>query len=117
VPAPGNLDAVFDALANGHRRQIVHELGQRPCSISELAHAQGLSLPAIHRHIEVLESAGMVARRKVGRSNVLALKRDPLRRLREWADGFHPYWGNDLERLENYAEYLDRRQSSTKGQT
>ncbi len=116
MPSPKSLDPVFDALANAHRRQIVHELGLRPCSISELAQGQGLSLPAIHRHIEVLESAGMVARRKVGRSNVLALKREPLRRLREWVDGFHPYWGNDLERLENYAEFLDR-QTSTKGQT
>jgi hypothetical protein len=55
----------------------------------------------------VLEEAGMVLRRKSGRTNWLALRRDPLRGLQEWTDQFSPWWGTDEETLENFAEHLD----------
>ena len=70
------LDAIFEALANRHRREIVYVLGLHPCSISQLADMRGLSLPAIHKHIAVLERADLVSRRKLGRSNFLTLNRD-----------------------------------------
>jgi predicted transcriptional regulator len=51
-----NLDLLFGALANEHRREIIYSLGLQPSSISRLASLRGLSLPAIHKHITVLEA-------------------------------------------------------------
>ncbi|UCG40163.1 MAG: winged helix-turn-helix transcriptional regulator [Acidimicrobiia bacterium] len=102
-----DLDEVFAAMANEHRRAVVLALALRPHSISELADRRGLSLPAIHKHVRVLEDAGMVLRRKSGRTNWLALRRVPLRELQEWTEQFNPGWGTDEETLENFAEHLD----------
>ncbi len=102
------LDDVFSALANEHRREIVLALGYRPHSISSLAEMRGLSLPAIHKHVTGLEQAGFVQRRKVGRTNYLALRRDGLRAADTWLGQFHTDWGHDDETLENYVEYLTR---------
>jgi DNA-binding transcriptional ArsR family regulator len=104
------LDALFEALANRHRRAILHTLSLHPSSISRLADERGLSLPAIHKHIKVLEDAGMVTRRKLGRTNFLALDRRSLRSLQEWLTQFHAYWGSEQESLENYAPFLTREQ-------
>ncbi len=102
-----DLDGVFDALANAHRREIIFAVALQPRSISQLAAMQGLSLPAIHKHIRMLESADMVIRRKVGRTNFLALNRAPLRGLSDWLGQFNPYWGSEKETLDNYARYLE----------
>lgn len=79
-----DLDNVFEALANKHRREIIYVLSLQPCSISKLAFLRNLSLPAIHKHIEVLEKGGMVTRRKIGQTNFLILNRDSLRGLQDW---------------------------------
>lgn len=100
------LDPVFDALANAHRRSIISALSLQPHSISHLASLEALSLPAIHKHIKALEAADLVVRRKVGRTNFLALNRRPLRELQQWIHAFHPYWGSEAETLENYATHL-----------
>ncbi len=97
-----SLDGVFDALANPHRRAMLHALSLRPHSISQLASIRELSLPAIHKHIVAMEEAGLVIRRKSGRTNFLALNRAPLRQLQEWVGQFNPYWGDERETLENY---------------
>jgi len=108
------LSAVFDALANEHRRRIVRALAIRPASVSELAALCDLSLPAIHKHIQALESAAMVRRRKIGRVSFLALQRAPLRSLQTWVDEFHPWWGDDSESLETYANHFAWQSSATK---
>jgi len=81
---PQDLDNVFEALANKHRREIIYVLSLQPCSISKLAFLRNLSLPAIHKHIEVLEKGGMVTRRKIGQTNFLTLNRESLRGLQDW---------------------------------
>ncbi len=101
-----DLSRVFEALANEHRREIIYTLGLQPSSISQLASMRGLSLPAIHKHIRVLEEAEMVIRKKIGRTNFLGLNRGPLRGLQDWVGQFHPYWGSERESLENYARHL-----------
>ncbi len=110
---PDDLSPVFDALANDHRREIIHALALQPQSISQLASLRGLSLPAIHKHVRVLENAAMVRRRKIGRTNFLALERAPLQRLATWVDQFHPWWGTEGESLETYAEYLSKEPKMT----
>lgn len=111
-----DLDGPFEALANGHRREIISALGLQPRSISQLAEMRSLSLPAIHKHIRVLESAELVVRKKVGRTNFLALNRAPLRGLAEWIGGFNPHWGTEQETLENYAQYLGSGQAQKEAQ-
>ena len=102
------LNKVFEALANEHRREIVYILSLQPASIGQLASMRGLSLPAIHKHIAVLEKGGMVIRKKLGRTNFLALNRNSLRVLQDWLSQYHAYWGSNEETLENYAAYLKK---------
>jgi DNA-binding transcriptional ArsR family regulator len=101
-----NLDSIFEALANQHRREIIYALALQPHTITQLSSLRNLSLPAIHKHIKILENADMIHRKKVGRINVLALKRQSLRDLQDWLMQYNAHWGNDDESLENYAEYL-----------
>ena len=81
---PQDLDIVFEALAHKHRREIIYVLSLGPCSISKLAFLRNLSLPAIHKHIEILEKGGMVTRRKLGQTNFLTLNRASLSGLQDW---------------------------------
>ena len=101
-----DLSPVFAALASDHRREMIYALALQPHSVSQLASQRNLSLPAIHKHVRVLENADMVRRRKIGRTNFLALNRAPLRRLAAWVNQFHPWWGTDGESLETYVSYL-----------
>jgi DNA-binding transcriptional ArsR family regulator len=105
---PQDLDTVFEALANGHRREIIYVLSLQPASISQLANMRNLSLPAIHKHIEILEKGDLIIRKKIGRINFLALNRKSLRTLQDWVNQYHTYWGSNEETLENYAQYLSR---------
>ena len=81
---PQDLDNLFEALANVHRREIIYVLSLEPCSISKLAFLRNLSLPAIHKHIDVLEKGGIVTRRKIGQTNFLTLNRAALHGLQDW---------------------------------
>jgi DNA-binding transcriptional ArsR family regulator len=74
---------------------------------------RNLSLPAIHKHVKILEAAGMVTRRKVRQTNVLTLNPASLRVLQDWVAQYHPYWGSGKETLENYAHYLGKRRNDT----
>lgn len=103
----GDLDRTLEALANPHRRAIVHLLGLQPWAIGSLARHRGLTLPAVSKHIAILERAGLVERRKQGRTNFLTLKRQPLIQLQAWVGQFHTYWGADHATFENYAQHLD----------
>jgi len=103
---PQSLDNVFEALASKHRREIIYVLGLQPHSISQLASMRGLSLPAIHKHIKLLETAGIIIRKKIGQTNFITLNRKSLLSLQDWLMQYHAYWGSNSETLENYANYL-----------
>lgn len=96
------LDPVFAALGNAHRRRIVDLLSLQPASIQQIAQQVEMSLTAINRHINVLEEAGLVIRRKVGRVNFLSINRATMRRVQDWALQYNAMWGTDDESLENY---------------
>jgi DNA-binding transcriptional ArsR family regulator len=100
------LDQLLEALANPHRREIVYLLGLQPWGVSQLARRRGLSLPAMHKHVKILEQAGLVSGRKRGRITYLTLNRGPLVLLQSWVGQFHPYWGSDQASYENYARHL-----------
>jgi DNA-binding transcriptional ArsR family regulator len=104
-----DLDQVFEALVNKHRREIIYVLGLQPYSISQLATMRHLSLPAIHKHIKILENANMIKRNKEGQTNYLTLNKQSLRALQDWLMQYHTYWGSTKETLENYAQYLTKK--------
>lgn len=105
---PHDLDEVLEALANKHRREMVYVLGLQPCAISQLADMRQLSLPAIHKHVKVLENAGLVTRKKTGRTTYLTLDRKAMQSLQQWLAQFHAYWGSEDASLANYTDYLTR---------
>ena len=100
------LDSIFNALGSSKRRGILHTLAFRPATISQLADEYGLSLPAIHKHMKVLEEAELIQRRKSGRTNFIALNRKSLRDAKDWLGQFHTEWGSDEETLDNYIASL-----------
>ena len=97
-----SLSASFQALAHDKRRGILYYLSFRPATVSQLADEFDLSLPAIHKHIRLLESAGLIQRRKVGRTNFVSLGRESLFDAQQWLAQFRTEWGSDKESLENY---------------
>ena len=103
-----NLDHVLAALANKRRRRIMYSLSLQPASIGQLAKRQRLSLPAMHRHIKVLERAKLMRRKKSGRVNFLALDRSGLLLIRDWIAQYHAHWGTNEETLENYVAGIKR---------
>ncbi len=103
-----SLDHVFTALANNNRRAIVYTLGLQPASIAQLADQQKMSLPAIHRHILVLERAKLVRRKKFGKTNFLALDRTALLLMQDWVAQYKAYWGTNEETLENYVARIQK---------
>jgi len=113
--APDDLDAVFGALANPHRREIVRILGQQPAAISHLAALRGLSLPAMTKHVGVLDDAGLIKRHKKGRTTFLTLDPAPLALLQAWTSQFHTYWGTGDGTFDNYDEYLADTSTSDRG--
>jgi|ERR1019366_5584660 DNA-binding transcriptional ArsR family regulator len=110
-----DLDLLFDALSHEHRREIIMILSLQPASISQLAEERGLSLPAIHKHIKVLEDSKIVKRQKTGRVTFLTLNRASLRGIQNWVSQFHAYWDGGSESLENYAQTIEFKANLKKG--
>lgn len=101
------LDKVLEALANQKRRGMVHELSLHPSTIAQLAIRFDLTLPAIHKHIRVLEDSKLIIRKKSGRTNFLALDESTLKLARDWITQFNTHWVNNKNAsLENYISSL-----------
>lgn len=96
------LDKAFSALANSHRRSIITALSLQPLSISRLAEFENLSLPAIHKHIALLEEAELIHRRKIGRSNFLVLNHESFFLVQQWLMQHQTQWGSAMASLANY---------------
>lgn len=103
------LDPIFEALAHQKRRGIINTLAYRPATVSQLAKEQHLSLPAMHKHIRMLESAKLIQRKKVGRTNFVAFNRHTMQIAQDWIMQYNTAWGNDSETLENYIASLNHR--------
>ncbi len=96
------LDLIFSSLSNFKRRGMVYSLALSPATVSQLAKEYELSLPAVHKHIRSLEEAHLISRRKVGRTNFVALNHHSLKSMQEWVAQFNTGWGSDKATLENY---------------
>ena len=102
IPSSTLLDNVYAALSHAKRRGIVLTLSFHPATVSQLAAEYDLSLPAIHKHLRTLEEAGLIRRKKVGRTSFVAISRASLQEAKGWISQFHTEWGSDSESLENY---------------
>jgi DNA-binding transcriptional ArsR family regulator len=104
VKYKANLDGTFSALADPTRRAIVARLARGECSVTTLAEPFDVSLPAISKHLRVLERAGLLARRKEGRVRRCRLVTRPLKDAEVWMSRHRHFWE---ERLEALAQYLE----------
>lgn len=103
------LDIVFHALGDRTRRALLARLAQRPAMITELAKPFEMSLPAVSRHIRVLEAAGLVTRTVTGRTHRCSLNARPLETAEAWLNRYRRFWEGSLEQLARYAEPPDDR--------
>src|SRR5262245_40442031 len=99
------LDATFQALADPTRRAILAKLAETPdSSVSELALPFRMSLPAVSKHLRVLESAGLLARRREGRVHHCRFVPGPMRTVAGWIAHYEQFWTDRLDELKRYLE-------------
>src|SRR5688500_8447581 len=96
------LDKVFAALADPTRRAILDRLAHSDTSVSELAAPFAMSLPAISKHLRVLEQAGLIARTKDGRVHRLRLVAQPMKDAAAWMGTYQRFWEGQLDALAGY---------------
>lgn len=99
-----NLDNTFSALSDPTRRAIISELAKGDASIMELAYPFDMSLPAVSKHIRILEQAGLLTRKKQGRVQYCRLNARPLRAAAKWLTFYQQFWDNKLDALANFLE-------------
>jgi len=98
------LDRVFGALADRTRRRLLARLAKRPAMVTELAAPFDMSLPAVSRHIKVLERAHLVERAVDGRMHLCSLQPEPLKAVEAWLGRYRPFWTGTLDALARYVE-------------
>ena len=105
-PAPARaLDSTFSALADPTRRAILARLARGEATVGELARPFAVSLPAISKHLRVLEDAGLMARHKDGRTHRCRLVAAPLHAAADWLLFYQRFWEGTFDSL---ADYLAR---------
>ncbi len=106
VNSPGghDLDRVFHSLSDGTRRAIIEALATGERSVSELAAPFDMSLPAVSKHVRVLEGAGLLERQKRGRVNWCRLRTEPLRSAVRAIAYYDRFWGKALDSLDEFLE-------------
>lgn len=102
--APTALDETFRALADPTRRSILERLARAELTIGELARDYEMSLPAVSKHVRVLERAGLAAIEKEGRVRRCMLVAEPMREAAEWITRYRAFWEASFDRLARYLE-------------
>src|SRR5215471_7948814 len=100
------LSATFAALADPTRRAILARLASGEASVTELAEPFAMSLPAISKHLKVLERAGLIARGREAQWRPCKLSAGPLKDVSEWVENYRRFWEQSLDRLEEYLREL-----------
>jgi DNA-binding transcriptional ArsR family regulator len=96
------LDRMFHALSDPTRRAVVARLAAGPASVSDLARPLSMSLPAVVQHLQVLETAGLIATEKAGRVRTCRMAPDALATAERWLSDCRNEWEARLDRLEAY---------------
>jgi DNA-binding transcriptional ArsR family regulator len=105
---PDSLSSTFAALADPTRRAILARLQQGEAPVSALAEPFAISLPAISRHLKVLERAGLIARSRDHKWRPCRLDADPIREVAAWADSYRRFWEESFERLDELLVELEQ---------
>jgi DNA-binding transcriptional ArsR family regulator len=100
------LSATFAALADPTRRAILARLSAGEASVTELAAPFEMSLPAVTKHLKVLERAGLITRGKQAQWRPCRLEASPLRGVADWVEPYRRFWDERLDRLEDYLHQL-----------
>src|SRR6516165_12492536 len=100
------LSATFAALANTTRRAILARLAKGAATVNDLAEPFEMTLPAISKHIKVLEQAGLVTRGQHAQYRPCALNAKPLREVATWAKRYRPVWEARFDRMQEILTYL-----------
>jgi DNA-binding transcriptional ArsR family regulator len=99
------LDRTFAALADPTRRSLIARLGEGGnLSVTELARPLPMSLPAVMKHLAVLSEAGLIVRRKTGRTVACALVATPMEQAVDWLNRYQRFWSERLDRLAAFVE-------------
>ena len=96
------LDTVFAALSDSTRRAILERLAKGEVAVSELAEPFDMSLPAVWKHLQVLEKAGLVTCEKNGRVKRCTLDASPMKKASEWIDHYRIFWERRFDALSEY---------------
>jgi DNA-binding transcriptional ArsR family regulator len=108
------LDRTFAALADPTRRRILAHLARGDKRVTHLARPHAMSLPAVSKHLRVLEKAGLLRRRRYGRVHQIQLEAKPLKQAAQWVEEYRKFWEGSLDRLAAYLEKTNKA-SSRKG--
>jgi len=100
MKADDQLSVVFAALADPTRRAILARLADGDATVTELAEPFSISLPAISRHLKVLERAGLISRSRSGQWRSSTLETAPLREATDWMDRYRVFWDASFDRLD-----------------
>ena len=100
------LDRTFAALADPTRRAIVARLADGEASVTELAAPFAMSLPAVSKHLKVLEKAGLISRGRKAQWRPCRLEPEPLKEASDWLEEYRRLWEERLDRLDEYLRTL-----------
>jgi DNA-binding transcriptional ArsR family regulator len=110
--AGDQLSLTFAALADPTRRAILGRLLSGQTSVTELAAPHAMSLPAISKHLRVLEHSGLITRSRAAQSRPCHLQAEPLKQAVDWMEQYRRHWEESLDRLEAYLKELQAVKSS-----
>jgi DNA-binding transcriptional ArsR family regulator len=109
------LSATFAALADPTRRAILARLVAGECSVTELAEPFDMSLPAVSKHLRVLERAGLIARRREAQWRRCRIEGSPLKEVADWAERYRHVWEERLDRLDQYLQQAKAKEAKGHG--
>ncbi|QND53756.1 winged helix-turn-helix transcriptional regulator [Phyllobacterium sp. 628] len=105
---PDRLSGILAALADPTRRAILARLAEGETSVTELAEPFKMSMPAVSKHLKVLEKAGLIARGREAQWRPCRLEAAPLREVSDWLEFYRRFWDESLDRLEDYLQTLQK---------
>src|SRR5207249_2725578 len=107
--AAEQLDRTVAALADPARRAILARLAGGQASVTQLAEPFAMSLPAVSKHLKVLERAGLISRSRTRQWRPARLEAGPLKEVAEWTEGYRRFWEESYDRLDEYLDELQAR--------
>jgi DNA-binding transcriptional ArsR family regulator len=111
---PDRLSATFAALADPTRRAILASLIAGEATVQQLAKPFSMSMPAISKHLKVLEKAGLIARSREAQWRPCRLEAAPLKDVAEWAEDFRRFWDESFDRLDAYLQVMKAKENGSK---